>query len=187
MQVGNVHLNFMESGGEPGGNGRRHRISSEWSAVENLLAGDAHRSGPSGEIVALHGNLCAHWTTERGELLNDRRMKRRADIWHPSALDAFAQGRSLSNSIDNQHFVHDGEPKWMRERAPDPAKFLLVERIQHNFYLFSGIAEARHKHVLWHDGMFMKHPHRFTEDFMGCGIASQRVVLRIGGHEIMEI
>ena len=43
MQVGNVNLNFMESGSEPGGNGRRHRISSECGAVENLLAGDAQQ------------------------------------------------------------------------------------------------------------------------------------------------
>ena len=29
VQVGDVHLDFMKPGSEPGGNGRRHRIPSE--------------------------------------------------------------------------------------------------------------------------------------------------------------
>jgi hypothetical protein len=92
VQVGYVNLDFMEPGSEPGGNGRCDCILSEWDTVDNLVAADADRSGPSREMLTAYGNLLAYRTMERTELVNDRGTKRRADIRHTGPLDPFAHG-----------------------------------------------------------------------------------------------
>src|SRR5215813_5698656 len=100
-------------------------------------------------MLTMDGNLRARWTAERRQLFDHGRTKRRANIRHTSPLDSSAHRLfTLQLQLYNRNFVHNREAKRLRERAPDPAEFVRVQGIQHDFYLLFGIAEPRHKHVL---------------------------------------